>query len=216
MNCRGMALVSGLLFLVAVALLAVTAAGSMTLQQQQAANFTDRQKARSSADLAESYAIAWLYSRDSVDRQTGCIIDCVLPVGIYRDDEIPDRPEFESAAWWQATATPAGRDPLSGDQIEYAATNPTHAAWIIEEIHFLGHQEDERQQPVSATGYYRIVSRGQGIHPGSVAINESIVARPWNEGVTASEFPPKLPLGEFCRQFSDDVACGMQSWRQRR
>ena len=216
MNCRGMALVSGLLFLVAVALLAVTAAGSMTLQQQQAANFTDRQRARNNADLAESYAIAWLYSRNNRERQAGCTSNCVLPAGIYHDSEIPDRLESESAAWWDAMATLAGRDPESGERLGYAARNPTHAAWIIEEIHFLVAPEDERQQPVGATGYYRIVSRGQGTHPGSVAMNESIVARPWNEGLTATAFPPELPLGEFCRQFSDDLACGIQSWRQRR
>ena len=216
MNCRGMALVTGLLLMAAVALLAVTAAGNMTLQQQQAANFTDRQRARNNADLAESYATAWLYSRDGMERQTDCTINCVLPVGIYRDSQIKDRPEFESATWWQDMATAAGRDPLSGDLPGYAARNSTDAVWIIEEIHFQAGMEDEQRQPGSATGYYRIVSRGQGIHPGSVAVNEVIVARPWIEGMTAGDFPPGAPLIEFCRQFNQDVACGILSWRHRR
>ena len=216
MNCRGMALVTGLLLMAAVALLAVTAAGSMTLQQQQAASFTDRQRARNHAGLAESWAIAWLYSRDSRERQADCLADCVLPSGVYRDSEITDEPEFESTAWWRATATSAGSDPHSGERVGYAAANPADAAWIIEEIHARNTPEDGHEQEVGVTGYYRIISRGEGIHPGSVAISETIVARPWNEGMAAGKFPPESPLNAFCRQFSKNVDCGVQSWRQRR
>mgnify|MGYP001820573794 FL=1 len=216
MNCRGMALLTGLLLTAAVALLAVTAAGSMTLLQHQAANFTDKHRARNNAGLAESFAIAWLYSRESVERRSGCHSNCLLPPGIYQDKDIPDFPELEGAAWWQNTGTAAGRHPQSGDLAGYAAPSPADAIWIIEEIRFEAPGDDMGGERDGGIAHYRILSRGQGSHPGSMVITESIVARPWNEGVQALEFPPQSSLLNFCRQFDDSTPCGVQSWRQRR
>lgn len=216
MNCRGMALVTGLVLLAAVALLAVAAAGSMTLQQHQAANFTEKHRAAENAALAESYAIAWLYSRGNTERQTGCVIDCLLPAGIYQDKQVPDHPEFESQSWWQNNGTAAGRHPLSGESLGFVISPASDSLWIIEEIHYQPCEETTAERTHDGVAYYRILSRGHGIHPGSVAVSEAIVARPWGENVGPGEFPPSRSLIEFCHQFSNRLACGIQSWRQRR
>ncbi len=216
MNCRGLALVTGLILLAAVALLAVTAAGSMTLQHHQSANFIDRQKARNHADLAASYAVAWLNSRDSTERQGDCSDGCLLPYGVYRDPDIPDRPEFLGPAWWLANGTASGRQPQPGGQAGYEAPANGESVWIIEEIHFEPGVEDAAGKIDRPVAYYRVFARGRGVFPGSVAVTESIVARPWGEGIQASAFPPEPFQAEFCSQFDKALACGVQSWRQRR
>ena len=216
MNCRGMALVTGLVLLVAVALLAVTAAGSMTLQQHQAANFTGKHRGKENAAAAESYAIAWLFSRADTERQPRCMENCLLPAGIQPDTAVPDHPEFESTAWWQSNGTAAGRHPLSGEPIGYSFSSASESLWLIEEIHYQPSGEPALEETLEGVAYYRIFSRGQGTHPGSTTVFETFVARPWGENIQPLQFPPSGPLREFCDQFSTDLACGIQSWRQRR
>ena len=103
-HTRGMALLAGLVLMVAVSLLAVTAAGGMTLQQHQAANFSDRQRAFSLADRARSWAVAWLFSRPGEEREANCATDCFLPLAIHADEQVPDRPEFLLRSWCNLSA----------------------------------------------------------------------------------------------------------------
>ena len=214
MNCRGMALLTGLVLLAAVSILAITAAGSMTLQQHQAANFAGKSLGRAEAERAESWAIAWLFSQAGTGRQPGCITDCLLPGGLRQDSEVPDDPEFRGGAWWQANGSAAGRHPLSGASVGYAEEEAPDALWIIEEIHF--EPTGTTGSGIEGTGYYRIFARGSGNHPGSVTVTEAIVARPWGADSQAASFPPEAPLSSFCSQFGTGLHCGVQSWRQRR
>lgn len=216
MNCRGMALLTGLVLLAAISLLAITAAGSMTLQKHQAANFADKIRAVANARVAESYALAWLYSRADTERQDNCTTGCLLPVGIHQDQNIPDNPEFESTAWWQNVATPAGGNPEPGETAGYVATGSMNALWIMEELHFEATSEPEHEAEYAGVGYYRIFSRGSGNGKASVAVTERIVARPWGGEIKATVFPPEGLLSEFCSQFTEALACGSLAWRQRR
>jgi hypothetical protein len=69
-------------------------------------------------------------------------------------------------------------------------------------------------------GYYRILGRGTVGHPASVAVTESIVARPWGEGFAPAAFPANPDAPEFCQQLEvaegEQLPCGLQAWRQRR
>lgn len=216
LNCRGMALLTGLLLLAAVSLLAITAAGSMTLQQHQAANFADKSRARANALLAESFARAWLYSRSDSERESPCTVNCLLPLGIYRDEDIPDNPEFESMAWWRNHGIPAGQSPGAGMMTGYVGETSTESLWVIEEIHFQAVDDPSGETGYLGVGYYRIFGRGSGNGPASIATCEAIVARPWGGEFKAMEFPPETPLSGFCSQFSDTGACGTLAWRTRR
>lgn len=215
MNCRGMALLTGLVLLAAISLLAITAAGSMTLQKHQVVNFADKIQAAANARVAESYALAWLYSRADIERQDNCTTGCLLPAGIYQNQEIPDNPEFEGAGWWRSMAVPAGENPAPGEA-GYVATGPMDALWIMEELHFEATSEPEHEAGNAGVGYYRIFSRGGGSGPASVAVTERIVARPWGGEFKEMAFPPAGPLWEFCSQFTEALACGSLAWRQRR
>ncbi|MEE4216736.1 MAG: hypothetical protein V2I48_03950 [Xanthomonadales bacterium] len=211
-----MALLTGLLLLAAVSLLAITAAGTMTLQQHQSANFADKTRARSKALLAESFARAWLYSRADSERASSCTANCLLPPGIYHDEDIPDNPEFKSMAWWRDHGVPAGGSPGSGPVTGYVGEKPMESLWVMEELHFEPVDDDSGETGYSGVGYYRIFSRGSGNGPASVVTCEAIVARPWGGEFRTVEFPPQAPLSRFCSQFSDAGACGTLAWRMRR
>ena len=208
-----MALVTGLLLMAAVSVLALTAAGSMTLQRHQAANFADRARAAAGADLAASWARAWLYSRADTDRQPGCVTGCLLPLAIREDSEISDNPEFESMAWWVSNGTPAGRHPATGESVGFEAGTESDALWLMEELHY---EESAEKVNHHGVGYYRIFSRGTGRHPGSVVVTETIVARPWGSDIEPSAFPPDQPMAAFCTRVGEEVACGTRSWRRRK
>ena len=216
MKCRGMALLTGLLLMAAVSLLAVTAAGGMTLQRQQAANHEDKVRAANRAALAESHAMAWLASRADVERESGCSTNCLLPAGIHRDDEVPDRVAFEPEPWWRARATAAGAVPVTGEPGGFAVEVDSQALWLIEEIHFEAQGETEAAMAFEGVGYYRVLARGRGLHPRSVAVSESIVARPWGGDFEPAAYPPEAPRDSFCGQFDAALPCGRLAWRERR
>lgn len=211
-RCRGMALLAGLVLMVAVSLLAVTAAGSMTLQQHQAANFSDRQLAFSRADRARSWAVAWLFSRPGEQRETACGTNCFLPPAIHAGNQLPAHPEIMLLSWWQAHGVAAGVDPTLADAENQFASGDESALWLIEEIHYV--TGPDTAPGIEGTAYYRIFARGGA--DDAVAVSESIIARPWGEAVSELAFPPAGPLSEFCAAITDEVPCGPLAWRQRR
>ncbi|MBT8056603.1 MAG: hypothetical protein KJO72_06645 [Gammaproteobacteria bacterium] len=213
MKNRGVALVTGLLMLTAVTLLAVTAAGSMTLQQHQAANFTDKHRASERAATAESWALAWLYSRSSHERSSACLHDCILPTAVAGPGILPSRPEIETLGWWRSHAVPAAIEPSSGETVGFVSDEQEEGYWLIEEIHF---ELSVAPAGIEGLGYYRILARGDGAAPGSTAVSEAIVARPWGPGVAPLAFPPDALLNDFCEAVPDPVPCGIVAWRKRR
>ena len=216
MNCRGMALLTGLLLMAAISLLAVTAAGGMSLQRQQAANYEDKSRAGERSDLASSHALAWLLSRQDSERQTDCFRDCPLPAGIRSAGEVPEQAVFETLAWWRSNATSAGAHPVSGEPLGFASMAGDNALWLLEEIHYEAAPDPQPDGSTTGVGYYRILARGRGRHPRSVSVSEAIVARPWGGNYAPANYPPDQPSGAFCMQFESSLPCGTLAWRKRR
>ena len=213
MKDRGIALLAGLALLAAVSMLAVVAASGTLLQRNMAANFQEGSLAFENASLAASFARAWLYSRPVLDREPGCVSDCVLPVGIIDNGEIPAQPEFEGTGWWGTNGFLAGYNPETASTIDDRDLATRSAFWIIEEIHF---QPGAGSPTPVGTGYYRILSRGEGQNPNTVAVLEAIVARPWEGDIKPGIFPPGKPDSPFCAQFNLQQPCGVLSWRRKR
>jgi len=210
---RGIALLAGLALLAAVSLLAVLAASGTLLQRNMAANFREGSLALENATIAASFAKAWLNSRPASAREPGCVEGCILPEGIHAHGEISIHPEIEGAGWWRDNGFSAGYDPGTATTIDDPDLAARSAYWLIEEIHF---QPAVDSQNPADTGYYRILSRGEGHRPGYVAVVEAILARPWEGEITPGNFPPVEPERVFCRQFSPQQHCGVLSWRRRR
>jgi Tfp pilus assembly protein PilX len=211
-HARGMALLAGLVLMMAVSLLAVTAAGGMTLQQHQAANFADRQMAFSRADRARSWAVAWLFSRPREQREAACSTNCFLPPAIHAGNQLPGQPEIMLLSWWQANAVAVGADPAAAGAENRFATGDASALWLVEEIHHVA--RPETAPGIDGVAYYRVFARGEA--DDSVVVSESIIARPWGEDVSELAFPPAGPLSEFCASISDEIPCGQLAWRRRR
>jgi Tfp pilus assembly protein PilX len=221
MNQRGIALLTGLVLLASVSLLALMAASGMIMQKQLSSNFRQDIKALENSGIATSYASSWLFSRPKHERDAACSSDCVLPVAIRGPGEIPAVAEYESAAWWRDNGVEAGTDPSSGEIItSYEDSGAEPPRWIIEELHYQSLAGSGFEDGTEGLVYYRILGRGAGIHPSSIAVTESIVARPWGGDYQLNEFPPGLVPRDFCAQFADPSIpafnCGRLAWRQRR
>jgi Tfp pilus assembly protein PilX len=194
----------------------VMSANGMVLQRRMAANFEDRALALENAELALAAARAWLDSRADVEREAGCRNGCLLPAAIHGVGELPPNPEFESAEWWRSTAVLSGVHPESGEPLGTPASGGSAAYWAVEEIHFEPFVQTIDDPAVAGIGYYRLFGRGSGKHPGSVAVTESIVARPWQGEYRPADFPNPTSSSAFCRQFDPQVPCGTLAWRQRK
>jgi Tfp pilus assembly protein PilX len=221
MNQRGIALLAGLVLLASISLLALMAASGMIMQKQLASNFRQDMKALENSGIATSYASSWLYSRPKHERDAGCSSDCVLPVAIRSVSEIPAAAEYESAAWWRDNGVEAGTNPATGEKIvSYEDSGSEPPRWIIEELHYQSLAGSGFEDGTEGLAYYRILGRGAGVHPASIAVTESIVARPWGGDYQLNEFPPGHMLTDFCAQFDDPTIppfnCGPLTWRQRR
>lgn len=216
MKHRGIALVMGLLLLAGISLMALMTANGMTLQRRMSANFTDAGRSLAEADAASAAAQAWLYSRPDSERERGCLAGCTLPVAIWGPGQLPRNPEFESAAWWQDNGIAAGSHPQTGEPLGFDTWGADPPRWIIEELLYLPLEADSTEPAIDGIGHYRIYARAGGRSPGSVAITEAVLARPWEGEFEPLPYPAKGPPGLFCHQFDAAIPCGMQAWRQRR
>jgi Tfp pilus assembly protein PilX len=216
LNNRGIALLAGIILLAAISLLALTAASGTILQRNMAANFQENAMALQNSTIAVSYAETWLNSRPVNQRERGCQINCVLPVGLRNRGELPTRPEFESAAWWRSNAFAVGYNPETAEQAATPDAGAEPARWIMEEIWYETTGDPRGENKAEGVAYYRVLGRGTGKNTRSVAVTEAIVARPWEGDFQAGVYPPGEPPGAFCRQFESRYPCGRQSWRRRR
>lgn len=216
MKNRGIALVAGLLLMAVLSLVALISVSGMILQRQMANNLQENARALESASRAEAFATAWLSSRADHEREASCLSDCVLPAGILNSDKVTAQPEFESLAWWRDNAVEAGIDPASGGSVAYLPGDELPGLWFAEEIHYAFTGDPQGENTAKAIGYYRILGRGTGRRPSSVAVTEAIFARPWGGDYQPGSYPAADGVDLFCGQFPERYDCGLLAWRQRR
>lgn len=216
MKERGIALLAGLVLMASIGLLALSAASGMLLQRNMAFNYQEDALALENASIAGAWAMAWLFSRPADERESGCGDSCLLPRGIRRSGELPAQPEFESAEWWRSNAIASGYNPETAQTAGPSGSGAEPSRWIIEEIHFAPTVDPQDEKLAESVAYYRILSRGTGLNARSVAVTETIAARPWEGNFQPGTYPPDGPVSTFCRQFAHRYDCGKLSWRQRR
>jgi len=214
-KARGIALLMGLVLLAALSLLAVMAANGMLLQRRMSANFSAGSQALAQATRGLEEARAWLNSRADFEREADCSDDCLLPAAVYRPGELPRNPEFEGVAWWQSHGIATGHHPETGEPLTAGESEARPSRWIIEELHYAP-APSAAAGDIAGIGYYRILARATGGSPGSLAVTESIVARPWGGEYGPAPFPADRPSSAFCRQFDPAISCGTLAWRRRR
>jgi hypothetical protein len=129
---------------------------------------------------------------------------------------LPDRPEFAPATWWNTHGIPVGLNPLTGEQRDIPSEGAEPARWVMAETYFEQTVDVPGEMTAAGLGYYRIFSRGFGRLMGSVAVSESIVARPWQGKYQAGAYPTSGSIAPFCTQFASRYPCGRLAWRQLR
>lgn len=215
---RGIALIAGLLLMTSMVVLSLAIATGVLLERRMAGNFGDSQLALQRAQLAGQWGEYWLMSRPETPLPLTCGADCdAMP--IYPPGLLPFSPEVETEAWWQMMGQPAGVEPVSGlVKLDYSLPNAPLPRWLIEEVHLEPMEEwpasPDGEEPM--LGFYRILAFGLGRQPGSIAVTEAIVARPWADDLDAGLFPPVPQAPRLCDQLLVDVPCGRQGWRRRR
>jgi Tfp pilus assembly protein PilX len=213
---QGIALLMGLVLLAAISLLVLMAANSMLLQSRMSANYGARGQALAMATRATAAAVSWLYSRPDPERERDCTSGCQLPQAVYGPGQLPRNPEFEGAAWWRSHAFAEGIHPATLEPLTAQLTETDPPMWVMEELGYVTLAEPGVEPEIDGIGYYRILARGKGGSPGSIAVVESIIARPWYGDFSPLPYPPGQPRTRFCDQFSPVLPCGTQAWRQRR
>jgi len=218
-HSRGIALIAGLLLLASMVILGLAVATGMLLERRMAGNFGDQQLALERAQLAGRWGQYWLQSRSENPLDADCSEACGPTPPIFDAGQLPQSPEFEAGSWWQLNGAAAGLEPGTGDmRIDYTLAGTDDPLWLIEEIHMqpLEGIVAEPGDPEPKLGYYRVLGRGSGRLPGSIAVTETVVARPWAASLTPATFPPRSDETWFCEQVPGEVPCGRQAWRRRR
>lgn len=222
---QGVTLLTGLVLLAAISLLALVATSSMVLQLRMAGNFEDSRLALQNSALAVTAGERFLYSIRNDARSPNCQAKCFtspLDTIIHAANDIPYFAEYEKESWWRSWAVDAAFDPLSGAPVE---TTPAMGAdsprFLIEEVYFdpLNSLPVATGAPLlSGIGYYRILGHGSGKGTATVAVSESIIARPWKAGAAPGSGPGSSSRDsyEFCVSFRPWYDCGRKAWRQRR
>jgi Tfp pilus assembly protein PilX len=218
-HSHGVALIAGLLLLASMMILGLAVATGMLLERRMAGNFGDQQLALARAQLAGQWGQYWLQNRQENPLDPGCTEACGPTPPIFNTGQLPQSPEFEPRAWWRLNGAAAGQEPGTGDtRIDYTLAGTDDPLWLIEEIHLepLEGIVIEPGDPEPSLGYYRVLGRGSGRFPGSVAVTETVVAKPWAASLTPAAFPPYSDASRFCEQVPGEVPCGRLAWRRRR
>ncbi|MDX1554975.1 MAG: hypothetical protein R3212_03020 [Xanthomonadales bacterium] len=213
-----MALIAGLLLMASMVVLALAVATGMLLEKRMTGHFADGQLALQRARLGGQWASHWLQSRIGDPFHAQCDTACGPTPPVFEVGALPDHPEFEDAAWWRMNGEIAGHEPEAGPRLDYSLPGTEDPRWLIEALH----QEPmegfaaEPGEPPPTLGYYRVLSRGTGRYPGSIAVTETIIARPWVPDFEPAPFPPDADAPAFCDQVPEEIPCGRLGWNRRR
>ena len=213
---RGFALIAGLMLMASMVVLSLAIATGILMEQRMAGNFSDGQLALGRAQLAQSWAEYWLYGQAVDPLGLECSPDCA-GAPIHQQGTLPPSPEHEDPEWWHLNGQAAGIEPVSGlVHMDYSLPGTDDAYWLIEELHsqFLDDQNPASESEEPRLAYYRILARGTGRWPGSVAVTESVFARPWVDSLEPMLFPPPEGSEWLCESLAPGIDCGRMSWRR--
>jgi type IV pilus assembly protein PilX len=183
---RGAALVMGLLVLVVLLLLGITATTSTILQERMAGNFRDAGLAFEASEAGNRWAAAWLQSRPSTGRPFPCSENCRVPSpdqpvvwasgpAIDDSEELPG--DDDNPSKWDY-ARDYGIDPATDLAVSPAMALPMviqQPKFLMEEIHFA--RDDLAGEFNFGVAYFRVTSLGIGARASSAEIIKTVVAK---------------------------------------
>ena len=114
----GAALIMGLLVLVIMALLSITATNSTLMQNRMAGNFRDSSVAFQASEGGSRWAMAWLLSLDETERPFPCASSCTSGSPVWSPGQYPLEPASSETFW--VAANGYGIDPTDGNAVSPA------------------------------------------------------------------------------------------------
>jgi len=179
---QGAALVIGLLLMVVMVLLALTASNSSIMQEKIAGNFRDSSLAFHATEAGGRWGAAWLQSLGAstgLTRPFPCTSACtasaataVWAAGVY------DTTFDWSSNGWVYGESPTDASVISGyDPTLVSANLMVNAApkFILEEQFFV--RDDLAESVAKGVVYYRVVARGNGQRANTTRVINNLLAK---------------------------------------
>ncbi len=173
---RGAVLIVGLMLLLVLVILSVTASQSALIQERLAGNFRDLSLAFESAEAGTRWSTAWLQSlgRTALSRPFPCSTGCDSVSRVWETGVYPSSPTAMDATW--NTARAYGIDPTDDSSLSVSVPLVySQPRYIMEQQQFL--RDDLAGDPQKGVAFYRVTSRGLGARPNSTAIVRAVIAK---------------------------------------
>jgi hypothetical protein len=205
---HGAVLLICLMLLAAVSLFGLAAASDHLLNEKISKNQVETAAVAGLANSALEWGESWLLGIPGDQRPVACDTHCGIGDVIRAPGFHGPSPELHDEDWWRVHAFAAGTDPQTGAAVKQ--TGP--AFWLIEEIHHQPAQSEASPKP--ETGWYRVLGRSAETATGTLAVTESILARPWGNAAWTNGFPPIASGPGFCYLQKPPSPCGRAGWRR--
>ncbi len=182
MNQGGAALILGLLLMLVMVLLALTASNSAIMQEKIAGNFRDSSLAFHATEAGGRWGAAWLQSLGAstgTPRPFPCTSSCsasvataVWATGMY------DSTFQWSSGGWTYGENPTSASVISGYDSTSVSSNllvKTPPKFILEEQFFV--RDDLASSVAKGVVYYRVVAQGTGQRANTTRVINNLLAK---------------------------------------
>lgn len=173
---RGAALIMGLLVLMVMILLVITATNSTLMQNRMAGNFRDVSLGFQASEAASRWSMSWLLSLDELARPFPCASACNSTSRVWHAGQYPGEPSHKDSFW--ATARSYGIDPSDDSAVSPAQSIPLVIAqprFIMEQVYFA--RDDLAGPPQVGVAYYRVSSLGYAATSTSHAVLAAVMGK---------------------------------------
>ncbi len=179
---EGAALILGLLLLLVMTLLALTASNSAIMQEKIAGNFRDSSLAFHAAEAGGRWGAAWLQSLGAstgLQRPFPCASECTPSAATA----VWAKGQYDSAFDWSSSGWTYGQSPTDASvllghesaNVETGLMVDAPPKFILEEQFFS--PDDLASQPTRGVVYYRVVSLGIGQRSNTTRIVDNLLAK---------------------------------------
>ncbi|MEA3277710.1 MAG: PilX N-terminal domain-containing pilus assembly protein [Pseudomonadota bacterium] len=167
-NQGGIVLVTGLLILLVMTLIGVTALQTTTLEEKMAGNMQNRNMALQATEAALRNAEDWINSHVTEPPETSGGTNGVWILNAPDPDVSSTEPWWDEAdeSWWSANAAPYGGDPVNptGAGTTLDANLAAQPRYLVEQQAFVPDSlvVDPYRTQNAGKVYYRVTGRGVG------------------------------------------------------
>lgn len=180
---NGAALIMGMMLLLVMTLLALTASSSAVMQERMAGSYRDASLAFHATEAGGRWGAAWLQSLGASTgspRPFPCSSSCTASVSsaVWASGQyIPLNFDWAGSSWTYG-ASPTDAAVFSGYDAAAVQTNLMVSAppqFVLEEYYFK--RDDLAASAATGVVYYRVIARGTGQRPNTTRVAINLLAK---------------------------------------